>query len=77
MSLPRYAEYKDSGVAWLGKVPGHWVTAPLKRGYDVCLGKMLQTDSSSDKDLLLPYLRAANIQWNGVETSDINSTLSD
>ena len=24
MSLPRYAEYKDSGVAWLGEVPGHW-----------------------------------------------------
>ena len=24
MSLPRYPAYKDSGVAWLGEVPGHW-----------------------------------------------------
>lgn len=24
MSLPRYAEYKDSGVAWLGTIPAHW-----------------------------------------------------
>ncbi|TGP40558.1 restriction endonuclease subunit S [bacterium M00.F.Ca.ET.228.01.1.1] len=24
MSLPRYPQYKDSGVAWLGQVPGHW-----------------------------------------------------
>lgn len=24
MSLPRYPEYKDSGVEWLGEVPGHW-----------------------------------------------------
>ena len=24
MSLPAYAEYKDSGVAWLGDVPKHW-----------------------------------------------------
>jgi type I restriction enzyme S subunit len=24
MSLPRYAEYKDSGVAWLGPMPSHW-----------------------------------------------------
>lgn len=24
MSLPRYGEYKDSGVAWLGAVPRHW-----------------------------------------------------
>jgi len=24
MSFPRYPEYKDSGVAWLGEVPGYW-----------------------------------------------------
>lgn len=24
MSLPRYPEYKDSGVEWLGQVPAHW-----------------------------------------------------
>lgn len=24
MSLPCYPEYKDSGVEWLGEVPGHW-----------------------------------------------------
>jgi len=22
--LKPYAEYKDSGVEWLGEVPGHW-----------------------------------------------------
>ena len=26
MNFPRYPEYKDSGVAWLGKVPSHWTT---------------------------------------------------
>ncbi len=30
MNLPRYAEYKDSGVAWLGEVPAHWVLLKLK-----------------------------------------------
>jgi type I restriction enzyme S subunit len=24
MSFPRYGEYKDSGVEWLGNVPSHW-----------------------------------------------------
>ena len=24
MSLPRYSEYRDSGVEWLGSVPTHW-----------------------------------------------------
>jgi type I restriction enzyme S subunit len=29
MSFPRYPEYKDSGVAWLGEVPAHWGVGPL------------------------------------------------
>ncbi len=35
MSLPRYAEYKDSGVEWLGKVPMHWEVGPLRRRIDL------------------------------------------
>ena len=23
-SFPRYPDYKDSGVEWLGEVPAHW-----------------------------------------------------
>jgi type I restriction enzyme S subunit len=30
MSLPRYPEYKPSGVEWLGEVPGHWDVIRLK-----------------------------------------------
>ncbi|MGA4474568.1 hypothetical protein ACPA2M_16510 [Ectopseudomonas chengduensis] len=30
MSFPRYPEYKDSGVEWLGAVPKHWDVIPLK-----------------------------------------------
>lgn len=31
MSLPRYLEYKDSGVEWLGEVPAHWNVDALRR----------------------------------------------
>jgi type I restriction enzyme S subunit len=31
VSFPPYAEYKDSGVAWLGAVPGHWEVIKAKR----------------------------------------------
>jgi type I restriction enzyme S subunit len=31
MSFPRYPNYKDSGVEWLGEVPEHWAVMPLKR----------------------------------------------
>jgi len=31
MSLPRYSEYRDSGVRWLGKVPAHWAVIRYKQ----------------------------------------------
>jgi type I restriction enzyme, S subunit len=31
MSLPRYPNYKDSGVEWLGEVPAHWAIKRLKQ----------------------------------------------
>lgn len=31
MSFPRYPEYKDSGVEWLGEVPEGWAVTALKR----------------------------------------------
>lgn len=30
MSFPRYPTYKDSGVEWLGEVPGHWSVKRLR-----------------------------------------------
>nr|WP_256489788.1 restriction endonuclease subunit S [Dyella lutea] len=33
--MPRYPEYKDSGVPWLGEIPAHWLIAPVKQ-----LGKL-------------------------------------
>ena len=31
MSLPRYGQYKDSGITWLGEVPAHWQVDALRR----------------------------------------------
>lgn len=33
MSLPRYGEYKESGVPWLGAIPSHWELHPTKRHF--------------------------------------------
>ncbi|MDC7805268.1 restriction endonuclease subunit S [Luteimonas sp BLCC-B24] len=38
MSLPRYAEYKDSGVDWLGEVPAHWQLAKIRAFTRFCGG---------------------------------------
>ena len=66
-----YPEYKESDVEWLGQIPAHWDTLPIKRRFDVQLGKMLQPEPRSLKDELVPYIRAANITWNGVDTADL------
>ena len=28
--MERYSEYKDSGVQWLGEIPGHWKAVRVK-----------------------------------------------
>lgn len=44
MSLPKYSEYKDSGVEWLGSVPAHWQVQPLKKRYTVVGGSTPKSD---------------------------------
>lgn len=34
MSFPKYPEYKDSGVDWLGRVPSHWNVVPTRAFVD-------------------------------------------
>ena len=29
MSFPKYLEYQDTGIAWIGQVPAHWTLYPL------------------------------------------------
>lgn len=60
---------KDSGVEWIGQIPEHWQIVPLKRDFDVQLGKMLQNEPKSETDTHEIYLKSANIQWNGVSKS--------
>lgn len=43
----------------------------LKQRYRVQLGKMLQPESSGPEDSLGQYLRAANIEWDNVNTDDV------
>ena len=68
-----YPEYRDSGVEWLPSIPAGWQFRALKRDFHVQLGKMLQNEPVSPNDTLEPYLRAANLTWAGVDSSDVKS----
>lgn len=34
----KYAEYKDSGIEWLGEIPSHWKIARIKETAEVING---------------------------------------
>jgi type I restriction enzyme, S subunit len=66
-----YPVYKSSNEL-LGAIPHHWNVVPLKRHFDVQLGKMLQNEPKTDTDTFDYYLKSANIQWEGVSTDKVS-----
>jgi type I restriction enzyme, S subunit len=48
MSLPRYPEYKDSGVDWLGQIPAHWGLCALKRIATLKSGESITSEQIHD-----------------------------
>lgn len=54
-------------------IPTAWEERILKRDFYVVLGKMLQSKQQDATDTEEPYLRSANVQWGGVDISDIKT----
>ncbi|MHB1681506.1 MAG: restriction endonuclease subunit S [Bacilli bacterium] len=59
MSFPRYSEYKDSGVEWLGEVPEHWDVVPLKGLAEFINGDAFNPTEWSEAGL--PIIRIQNL----------------
>ena len=46
--MKRYSEYKDSGVKWIGEIPGHWKCCKLKYFTRIKSGDALTNNALSD-----------------------------
>jgi type I restriction enzyme, S subunit len=57
MSFPRYSEYKDSGVEWLGEVPGHWEVTRLKNIASINMGQSPSSEDCTQEEIGLPFLQ--------------------
>ena len=70
MSFPRYPEYKDSGVEWLGEVPAHWDTKPIK-SFSTCNDEVIE--DSTDPDYEIEYIEISGVNANNpnIETTQI------
>lgn len=56
---------------WLRDIPRHWTVAPVKRHFDVRLGKQLQNDRLAPSDRRVTYLKAKHVQWLSTHTDDL------
>lgn len=61
MSLPRYSEYKDSGVEWLGELPGHWAIRKFRHSFQ-------ESSEKIDGDVIGPMLSVSG--YRGIEIKD-------
>ena len=55
-------------VPWQPAQRANWQLSPVKRHFDILLGKMLQPEKWSPEDVEVPYLKAQHIQWDKVLT---------
>ncbi|GAB3452350.1 restriction endonuclease subunit S [Insolitispirillum peregrinum] len=67
MTFPRYADYKDSGIEWLGEVPAHWEQKPIKHVSTISYGI---AEPPQYKDSGTPLIRATNIHEGKIFNKD-------
>jgi type I restriction enzyme S subunit len=64
MKLETYTEYKDSGVEWLGKIPGSWETKRIKFLFQIGRGRVIAQTELDEEGLYPVY--SSQTQNNGV-----------
>lgn len=68
MSFSRYPAYKDSGVEWLGEMPGHWKAVPLKA---VTSHNDEVLDEATAPDTEITYVDISSVDGvNGIKTKE-------
>ncbi|QHI30238.1 restriction endonuclease subunit S [Acinetobacter haemolyticus] len=69
----KYAEYKDSGVEWLGEIPSHWDLYSLKRSVDKCTNGFWGGEPDGRNDLCV--LRVADFNRDNFTINEDKLTL--
>jgi type I restriction enzyme S subunit len=70
MSLPRYAEYKDSGVAWIGEVPAHWVLYKVREFTRFCGGGTPSRDNLAFWNGDIPWVSPKDMKFERIKGAE-------
>ena len=69
MRLPRYADVRHSGLAWLGMMPSHWDVTPLKHLVDLRSGGTPSKDNRAYWDGDVPWASAKDMKVDRLGTT--------
>ncbi len=75
MSFPRYPVYKDSGVEWLGAVPGHWEVVRLR--FTAAINPSKTELATWNRETLVSFLPMDAVGDDGTLRLDTEKPLSD
>jgi len=71
MSFPRYAEYKPSGVEWLGEVPAHWQAKRMSHLFGlIASGTTPSTDDSDSYNGDTPWVTTGELREDFIEATE-------
>lgn len=68
MSFPRYPEYKDSGVVWLGEIPDHWIVTTPVKAFEFINGYAFSAEDFAYEGI--PIVRMSDIGRGSLELSE-------
>ncbi|MFE8604831.1 restriction endonuclease subunit S domain-containing protein [Archangium violaceum] len=71
MSFPRYPEYKDSSVEWLGEVPSHWEIKKLKHVSPELTVGIVVEPSRLYAEEGVPALRSLNVKAGAISLDNL------
>lgn len=66
--MPKYDDYVDSGVEWLGRVPSHWQITRLKNTINGCVNGLWGADPNGKDELVV--VRVADFDEQKLNVSD-------
>ena len=62
---------KDSGIEWVGEIPNGVPVSRVGLHFDIILGKMVCSKLGSDDMKMFPYICAADVHFDGVNTENL------
>ena len=70
--MNRYAEYKDSGVEWIGDIPSHWKISRLRYLHQIMFGGLWGSDPTDSENIVF-VIRVSEFDYTRLKISKVTT----